>query len=238
MAAKKIYPGFILLAMIWRIMCREYQPPVRIRSASISVTSYIFLSERKGQIFCPKWPIWGILIKTRPLVRDCRKKTRPINTKFLTKIHWRIWVEKGRPHEHHRLAIGIILCGLCWTILCAVILSIWNSAIEICSFVRVSLIGRSSGAGEILDGCALLGHEHDDVINWQHFPRYWPFVRGIHRSPANSPHTQRRSFDVFFDLRPNNGWVNNSKAGDLKRHHAHYDAIIMRRNIFTWLYTL
>ena len=24
--------------------------------------------------------------------------------------------------------------------------------------------------------------EHDDVIKWKHFPRHWPFVRGIHRS--------------------------------------------------------
>ena len=23
---------------------------------------------------------------------------------------------------------------------------------------------------------------HDDVIKWKHFPRYWPFVRRIHRS--------------------------------------------------------
>ena len=23
---------------------------------------------------------------------------------------------------------------------------------------------------------------HDDVIKWKHFPRYWPLVRGIHRS--------------------------------------------------------
>ena len=30
--------------------------------------------------------------------------------------------------------------------------------------------------------------KHDDVIKWKHFPRYWPFVRGIHRSPVNSPH--------------------------------------------------
>ena len=29
---------------------------------------------------------------------------------------------------------------------------------------------------------------HDDVIKWKHFPRYWPFVRGIHRSPVNSAH--------------------------------------------------
>ena len=25
-------------------------------------------------------------------------------------------------------------------------------------------------------------YKHDDVIKWKHFPRYWPFVRGIHRS--------------------------------------------------------
>ena len=24
--------------------------------------------------------------------------------------------------------------------------------------------------------------QHDDVIKWKHFPRNWPFVRGIHRS--------------------------------------------------------
>ena len=29
---------------------------------------------------------------------------------------------------------------------------------------------------------------HDDVIKRKHFPFYWPFVRGIHRSPVNSPH--------------------------------------------------
>ena len=28
---------------------------------------------------------------------------------------------------------------------------------------------------------------HDDIIKWKHFPRYWPFVRGNHRSPVNSP---------------------------------------------------
>ena len=46
---------------------------------------------------------------------------------------------------------------------------------------------------------------HDDVIKWKHFPRYWPFVWGIHRSPVNSPHKRpvTRSFDVFFDMRLN-----------------------------------
>ena len=46
---------------------------------------------------------------------------------------------------------------------------------------------------------------HDDVIQWRHFPRYWPFDRGIHRVtcefPAQRPVT--RSFDIFFDLRLN-----------------------------------
>ena len=32
------------------------------------------------------------------------------------------------------------------------------------------------------------GITHDDVIKWKYFPYYWPFERGIHRSPVNSPH--------------------------------------------------
>ena len=30
---------------------------------------------------------------------------------------------------------------------------------------------------------------HDDVIKWKHFPHYWPFMRGIHRSRW-IPHTK------------------------------------------------
>ena len=36
-----------------------------------------------------------------------------------------------------------------------------------------------------------------------------------------------RSFDVFFDLRVINGWVNNGEAGDLRRCRAHYDVTVM-----------
>ena len=60
---------------------------------------------------------------------------------------------------------------------------------------------------------------HDDVVKWKHFPRYWPFVRGIHRSPVNSPHKGQwrwplMYFDIFFDLRPNKRlqWTNHRDA--------------------------
>ena len=33
-----------------------------------------------------------------------------------------------------------------------------------------------------------VSNSHDDVIKWKHLPHYWPFVRGIHRLPVNSPH--------------------------------------------------
>ena len=41
---------------------------------------------------------------------------------------------------------------------------------------------------------------HDDVINWKHCPRYWPFVRGIHRSPVNSPHKGQWRGVLMFSL--------------------------------------
>ena len=69
----------------------------------------------------------------------------------------------------------------------------------------------------------------DDVIKWKHFPRYWPFVRGIHRLPVNSPHKGQWRGALMFSLiwAWINGWVNNRKAGDLRRHGAHYDVIVM-----------
>ena len=44
--------------------------------------------------------------------------------------------------------------------------------------------------------------EHDDVIKWGHFPRYCPFVRGIHRSPVNSPHRGQWRRPLIFSFDP------------------------------------
>ena len=70
---------------------------------------------------------------------------------------------------------------------------------------------------------------YDDVIKWKHFPRYWPFVRGIHRSPVNSPHKGQWRGALMFSLiyARINGWANTGEAGDLRRHHAHYGVIVM-----------
>ena len=74
---------------------------------------------------------------------------------------------------------------------------------------------------------------HDDDIKWKHFPRYWPFVWGIHRSPVNSPHKGHWRGALVFSLICLwiNGWVNNHEAGDLRRYRAHYDAIVMLLHI-------
>ena len=70
---------------------------------------------------------------------------------------------------------------------------------------------------------------HDDVIKWNHFPRNWSFVRGIHRSPGNSPHKGQWRGVLMFSLicARINGWVNNGEADDLRRHRAHYDVSVM-----------
>ena len=70
---------------------------------------------------------------------------------------------------------------------------------------------------------------HDDVSKWKHFPRYWPFVRGIHRSTVNSPHKGQWRGALMFSLICVwiNRWVNNGEAGDFRRYRAHYDVIVM-----------
>ena len=70
---------------------------------------------------------------------------------------------------------------------------------------------------------------HDDFIKWKHLLRYWPFVRGFHRPPVNSPHKgQWRGALMFsFICVWINAWVNNREAGDLRRYRAHYDVTLM-----------
>ena len=76
---------------------------------------------------------------------------------------------------------------------------------------------------------------HDDVIKWKHFTRYWPFVRGIHRSPVKSPHKGQWRGALMFSLICAwiNGWVNNREAGDLRRHRTHYDVTVMFLSIYS-----
>ena len=81
---------------------------------------------------------------------------------------------------------------------------------------------------------SLLFLHHDDVIKWKHFPRNWPFVRRIHRSPVNSPHKGQWRGALMFSLifAWINGWVNNSEAGDLRRYRGHYDVSVMPRRVW------
>ena len=70
---------------------------------------------------------------------------------------------------------------------------------------------------------------HDDIIKWKHFPCYWPFVRGIHRSLVISLYKDqcRWASMFFFICTWINRWVNNREAGDLRRHRAHFNDVII-----------
>ena len=56
---------------------------------------------------------------------------------------------------------------------------------------------------------------------------------GIHRSQVNSPHKGQWRGALMFSLIWvwKNGWVNNCKAGDLRRHRAYYDVSVMQIEI-------
>ena len=77
--------------------------------------------------------------------------------------------------------------------------------------------------------CDGLIHMHDDVIKWKHFLRGWPYVRGIYRSPVNSPPKGqwRGALMFFFDLRRNTRLNKQSRRWYLIRHRGHYYVIEM-----------
>ena len=70
----------------------------------------------------------------------------------------------------------------------------------------------------------------DDVIKWKQFPRYSPFVTGIHRSLVDSPHKgHRREALLFYICTWTNDWANNRDANDLRRHRTHDDVTVIVR---------
>ena len=113
----------------------------------------------------------------------------------------------------------------------------WNSIVIIYLFrqeahhISSVALGFLSSNGEsiVAASCIIC---HDDVIKWKNFPRYWPFVWGIHRSSVNSLHKGQWRGALMFPLICVwiNGWVNNRKAGDLRCYHAHYDVTVMVYN--------
>ena len=82
----------------------------------------------------------------------------------------------------------------------------------------------------VLTAVSTMLNIYDDVIKWKNFPRYWPFVRGIHRSPMNSPHKGQWRGPLMFSLICT--WISgsvkkNREARDLRRHRAPYEVTVM-----------
>ena len=77
---------------------------------------------------------------------------------------------------------------------------------------------------------------HDGVIKWKHFPRYWPFVRGILLSPVDFPHEGWWCGALMFSLicAWTSGWENSRDAGDLRPHRAHFVFTVMTMCFLGW----
>ena len=74
------------------------------------------------------------------------------------------------------------------------------------------------------------------MIKLEYFPRHWPFVRGIHWSPANSPHKGQWRGALVFPLicTWKTGTLNSRVAGDLRLHRSHYNVTVMNADFYVF----
>ena len=106
----------------------------------------------------------------------------------------------------------------------------WNCTADGLAVWKTRVTTATVSAQEVLKPPIVMCSDHDDVIKWKHFTRYWPFARGIHRSPMNSPHKGQWRGAFMFPLICIGifyGWINNREAGDLRRNCAHCDVSVM-----------
>ena len=83
---------------------------------------------------------------------------------------------------------------------------------------------------------------HDDVIKWKQFPRYWSFVKKIHRSLVDSPLTHkgqwRRIWYCFFYLRLNKRLSKQSRSRWFETPppllSRHYNVAVLFSCVYLW----
>ena len=131
-----------------------------------------------------------------------------------------------------RCVTRIVMPAICWKIASDIGIFFNDSTFTSCKWGKSSEIGgKEKCINSLSPNFKWVANAwlHDDVIKWKHFPRYWPFVWGIHLSLVNSLHKGQWCRALMFSLifAWMNGWVNTREAGDLKCHCAHYDVTEM-----------
>ena len=92
---------------------------------------------------------------------------------------------------------------------------------------------QTSRVYELVAGEYWICVSHDDVIKWKHFRVTGPLC-GEFTGHRWIPLTKASDAELWWFLWSApwiNGWVNNREAGDLRRHWAYYDVIVMNRYI-------
>ena len=110
------------------------------------------------------------------------------------------------------------------TALCIIMIS------HCCHCSPTPVQSKLNGLQKLQQACDM---NHDDVIKWKQYPRYWPFVREFtgHRWIPRTKPSDAELWCFLWSAPWMNGWVNTREAGDLRRHRAHYDVIFNRDKI-------
>ena len=128
------------------------------RSSSLSVRIALSLGSRKMSCKVPFVQLSLMLCPSKPPPPLPRPSTRPIDS-FTSSL--------DPNFSKAALRTALILSGDI-----SLITSVGSSIHFVCLPMASDAIAPGSANR----------NQHDDVIKWKHFPLYWPFVRGIHRS--------------------------------------------------------
>ena len=120
----------------------------------------------------------------------------------------------------------------------------WNPSGYLCCHVLASrALNMSCSFGQSarsIESRCLVTHRIPCMTtssNGNIFPRYWPLVRRIHRSPVDFPYNGQWREALMFSLSCawTNSWANYRDISYMGRHRAHYDATAMWLQFFIQL---
>ena len=156
---------------------------------------------------------WKYIFTKRSCKTDCQGKNMEIW--YCMSLKERL-NDSGYNSRHQSIAYRVVPNLWTWLALSCAFLVFWCQPTWPISFRVTSLA--------LWQSC---DRQWSNLSWWRHQMKtvaaLWPFVRGVHRSPVNSPHKGQWRGALMFA----NNLANNRDASDLRHQHTHYDVSVM-----------
>ena len=131
---------------------------------------------------------------------------------YCVRCKYDIGVAHVKDNFNLNLLDDMLISANTWTHYYLISLCIMEHGFNFTATIKLNLIMTWPIQKQIACALTTKKTKHDNVIKWKYFPRYWPFVRGMHQWPG-IPHTKASDRELWCFLWSAPEWTVGKESG-------------------------